>query len=133
MIDEAVVDGVESEFEAVGDAKLIENIVEMVLDGLLGDEEFFADFFVAKTLRDELNDFFFAVAKQGLFAARAGFAGFRKRFHDFRSHAVVEPDFAGVHAMNALDQKIGGGLFQHHATRAKTHGTHDVAIIFGGG
>ena len=72
LIDEAVVDGVESEFEAIGNAKLVENIVQVIFYGLLADEKFFADFLVAETLGDELNDFFFAVAEERLFAARAG-------------------------------------------------------------
>jgi len=133
MVDEAVVDGVEGEFEAVRDAELVEDVVEMILDGLLGDEKFFADFLVAEALGDELDDFFFAIAEEGLFAARAGFAGLGKGFHDFGGHAVVEPDFAGVHAVNAFHQKIGGGLLEHHAARAEAHGADHVAIIFGGG
>jgi hypothetical protein len=133
LVNQTMVDGVEREFEAVGDAEFVEDVVEMVFYGLFGDEKFFANFLVAETLGDELNDFFFAVAEQRLFAARAGFAGLREGFHDFGGHAIVEPDFAGVHAMNALDEKIGGGLFQDDAACAKAHGADHVAIIFGGG
>jgi len=125
-------DGVQREFEAVGDAEFVEDVVEMVLDGLFRDEKFFADFLVAEALGDELDDFFFAVAEQGLFAARAGFAGLGEGLHDFGGHAVVEPDFAGVHAMNTFHQEIGGGLLQDDAARAETHGANHVAIIFGG-
>jgi hypothetical protein len=128
-----VVDGVEGEFEAVGDAEFVEDVVEMILDSLLGDEKFFADFLVAETLGDKLDDLFFAVAKQRLFAARARLAGFRKCFHDFGGHAIVEPDFSGVHAMNALDEKIGSGLLQDDAASAEAHGADHVAIIFSGG
>jgi len=124
---------VKRQFEAVGDAELVEDVMQVVLDGLLGDEEFFADFLVAEALGDELNDFFFAVAEQGLFAARAGFAGLREGLHDFGGHAIVEPDFAGVHAMNTFDQEIGGGLFQNDTAGAEAHGANDVAIIFGSG
>jgi len=124
---------IQGEFEAVGDAKFVEDVVEMVFDGLFGDEKFFADFFVAEALGDELDDFFFAVAEQGLFAARAGFAGLRKRFHDFGGHTIVEPDFASVHAMNTFDEKIGGGLLQNNAAGAEAHGANDIAIVFGGG
>src|SRR5690348_1930217 len=98
----------------------------MILDRLLGNEEFLADFFVAETLSNQLNDFFFAVAEQWLFAARTGFGRFRKRLHDFRGHAIVEPDLAGMHAMNALDQEICGGLFEDNAACAKTHGADYV-------
>jgi len=31
--------GVQCEFEAVGDTEFVENVVEMILDGLLGDEK----------------------------------------------------------------------------------------------
>jgi len=126
-------DGVQREFEAVGDAEFVEDVVEMVFYGLLGDEKFLADFLVAEALGDELDDFFFAVAEQGLFAARAGFAGLRESFHDFGGHAIVEPDFAGVHAMNALYEKVGGGLLQDDAASAEAHGADHVAIVFGGG
>jgi hypothetical protein len=133
LVYESVVDSVQREFEAVGDAELVEDVVEMILDGLLGDEEFFADFLVAESLRHELHDFLFAVAEQRLFAARPGLGGLRKRFHDFSSHAIVEPDFARVHAMNTLHQQISRGLFQHHAARTEAHRANYVAIIFGSG
>src|SRR5258708_1053971 len=121
------------QFEVFGDAALVEDVMHMVFDGLLGDEKFFTDFLVAEALRDELNNFFFAVAEQRLFAARAGFAGLRKRLHDFGGHAVVEPDFAGMHAMNAFHQKIGGGRLQNDTARTQTHGANRVGMVFGGG
>ena len=133
LVDQAVVDGVEGEFEAVGDAKLVEDVVQVVFYGLLADEKFFADFLVAETLGDELDDFFFAVAEQRLFAARAGLGGFRERLHDFGGHAVIEPDFAGVNAVNALYQQVGGGLLENDAARTEAHGADYVAIVFGGG
>ena len=133
MINQSVVNGIQREFEAVGDPKLIEDIVQMVFDGLFGDEKFFADFLVAEALSDKLHDFLFAVAEQRLLAARAGFRGFGKSLHDLGGHAVIEPDFAGMHAVNAFHQKIGGGLFQDHAAGAKAHGANHVTIVFRGG
>src|SRR5713226_2706568 len=124
---------IQRQLEAVGDAELVKNIVQMVFDGLLGDKKLFADFLVAEALRDKLDDFFFAVAEQRLFAARAGFAGLREGLHDLGGHAVIEPDFAGVHAMNAFYQEVGGGLLQDHAASAEAHGANDIAIVFRGG
>ena len=124
---------VEREFEAVGDAEFVEDVVQVVLDGLFGDEKFFADFLVAEALGDELDDFFFAVAEQRLFAARSGFAGLRERLHDLGGHAVIEPDFTGVNTMNTFHQKIRGGLFQDDAASAEAHGANHVAIVFRGG
>ena len=133
LIDQPMVNGVQRQFEAVGDAELVEDVMQMVFDGLFGDEELFADFLVAEALRDELHDFFLAVAEQWLFAARAGLAGLGKRFHDLGGHAVVEPDFAGMHAVNAFHEQVGGGLLQHYAACAEAHGANDVAIVFRGG
>src|SRR5579863_1875280 len=73
LVDEAMVDGVESELEAIGDAELVENIVQVVFHRLFADEKLLADFAVAEALRDELNDFLFAVAEERLFAALSGF------------------------------------------------------------
>jgi hypothetical protein len=125
-------DGVEREFEAVGNAEFIEDVVQMVFYGLLADEELFADFLVAETLSDELHDFFFAIAEQRLFAARTGFRGFRESFHDLGGHAIVEPDFAGENAMDAFYEQVGGGLFQNDAARPEAHCANHVAIVFGG-
>jgi len=130
LVDEPVVDGVQRQLEAVGHAELVENVVQMVFDGLFGDEKLFADFLVAKALRDELHNFFLAVAEQRLFAARAGFAGLRERLHDLGGHAIVEPDFAGMHAVNAFHEEIGGRLLQDDTARAETHGADNVAIVF---
>ena len=72
VIDQAVMDGVKSEFQAIGNAKFVKDVVEVIFYGLLGDEELFADFFVAEALGDQLNDLFFAVAEKRFFAARTG-------------------------------------------------------------
>ena len=49
-------DGVEGEFEAVGDAELVENVVQVVLHRLLADEKLLADLAVVEALRHELNE-----------------------------------------------------------------------------
>ena len=65
-------DRVEGQLEPVGNAQLVENVVQVVLDGLLADEQLLPDLFVAETLGDELHDFLLAIAEKGLFASRAG-------------------------------------------------------------
>jgi hypothetical protein len=132
LVDQAMVDGVEREFEAVGNAELVEDVVQMIFHRLLADEELFADFLVAETLGHELHDFFFAIAEQRFFAARAGLRGFRKRFHDLGGHAVIEPNFAGEDAVDTFYEQVGCGLFQNNAARSEAHRTDDVAIIFSG-
>src|ERR1700730_8755746 len=130
LVDQPVVNGVQGQLEAVGDAELVKDIVQMVFDGLFGDKKLFADFVLPKALRDELHNFLLAVAEQRLFAAWPGFAGFRKGLHDLGSHAVIEPDFAGMDAMNAFHQEIGGGLLQDDTACAETQGANNVAIVF---
>jgi hypothetical protein len=57
LVDQTVVDGVERQFEAVGDSEFIEDVVEMVFYGLLGDEKSFADFFCERGLGGEPDIF----------------------------------------------------------------------------
>ena len=52
-----MMDGVQGEFKSVGDAELVEDIVQMVLYGLLADEEFFSNFFIEEALSDMLHYF----------------------------------------------------------------------------
>ena len=130
LIDQPMVNGVQRQFEAVGDAELVKDVMQMILYGLLTNKEFLADFLVAKALCDELHNFLLAVAEQRLFSARTGFAGLRESLHDLGSHAVIEPDFAGMHAMNALHQEIGGRLLQNDAACAEAHGANYIAIVF---
>jgi len=130
LVDQTVVNRVQREFEAVGNAQLVEDVVQVILDGLLADEEFFADFLVPEALGHELDDFLFSVAEERLLPSRAGLGGFRERFHDLGGHAVVEPDFAGVNAVNAFHEQVRGGLFEDDAAGSEPHGANDVAIVF---
>ena len=71
LVNQAVMNGVEGQFQTIGNAELVEDVVEVIFHCLPADKEFFADFAVSKSLRHELDDFFFAVAQQRLFAALA--------------------------------------------------------------
>src|SRR2546425_326207 len=130
---QSVVDGVEGQFEPVRNPELVENVMEVGLDGLFADEELSPDFLVPVALGDQLDDFLLAVAEQGLFAARVVVGGLGKGLHHLRGHAAVEPDLARVHPINALNQQVSGGLLQYNAACAQAHGADDVAVIFGGG
>src|SRR5256712_13047832 len=105
LIYEPMVDGVEGQLEPVRNPELVENVMEVVFDGLFADEELFPDFLVPIALSDQLDDFLLAVAEQGLFAARAAVGGLGKGLHHLRSNAVVEPDLAALDPINALDQQ----------------------------
>ena len=79
---------VKHQFEPVRDAELVEDVVQVILYGLLANEEFSADFFVVKALSDELNDFHLAVAEERLSAACAGFGRSRKSINRLGGHAA---------------------------------------------
>jgi hypothetical protein len=48
-------DCIESQFEAVGKAKLVKNVVQMIFNRLLTDKELLADLAIATALRDQLT------------------------------------------------------------------------------
>ena len=108
LLNQSVVDGVEGQFEPVRNPELVENVMEVVLDGLFADEELSPDFLVPVALGNQLDDLLLAVAEQGLFAARAVVGGLGKSLHHLRGHVVVELDLAGMHPINALDQQVSG-------------------------
>src|ERR1039457_4667749 len=126
-------DCVECQFEAVGDAELVKDVVQVILYGLLTDDEPFADFFVLKALGDELNDFYLAIAEERFFVTRTGFGRCRKGIDDLGGHAAIEPNFTSMHAMYAFYEEIDGGLFKDYASRTQPHGANHIAVIFGGG
>src|ERR1035437_5079741 len=111
FVDQAVMDSIEHQFEAVGDAELVKNVVKVILYGIVADEELFADSFVLKALSDELDNFQFAIAEKRLFFTRIGFGRCRKGIDDLGGHAAIERNFTSMHAMNAFYEEIGCGLF----------------------
>src|ERR1035437_2809337 len=126
-------DCVERQFEAVGDTELVKDVVQVILYGLLADEELFADFLVVKALSDLLNDFHLAVAEERLFTTRTGFGRCRKGIDDLGGHVAIQPNFTSVHAMYAFYEEIDGGLFKDYASRTQPHGANHITVIFGGG
>ena len=80
---QVVVDGVERQFQAVGNSQLIEDVVQVVLHRLLTDEHLLGHLFVLETLRHQRHDFPLALAERGAFAvagSRLGVgAAFRPR------------------------------------------------------
>ena len=126
-------DGVEGELEAVGNAELIEDVVEVVLHRLFADEELFADFAIAEALGDELDNLLLAVAEKRLFAALTGFGGFLEGVYYLGRHPIIQPDFAVGNLADAFEKEVAGGLLEDDAAGAETHGANDVAIVFGGG
>ena len=101
FVDPAVMDCIERQFETVGDAEFVKNVVKVILYGLLADEELYTDFVVAKALGYELDDFLLAVADDRLSPTRVGVGG-REGVDHLGRHAVIKPDFTSLHAMYAF-------------------------------
>src|SRR6202167_4717925 len=99
---------VESEFEAIRNTELVENVMTMVFHRLFADEKLFADFAVAETLGYELNDLFLSFTQERLFAALAGLRGLLKRIDHFGGHAVVEPDLTVENLADTFHQQVAG-------------------------
>src|ERR1039457_7074138 len=99
-------DCVERQFEAVGDTELVKDVVQVILYGVLADEEIFADFFDVKALCDLLNNFHLAVAEERLSATCAGFGRRREGFDHLGGHVAIETNFTCMHAMNAFYEEI---------------------------
>ena len=62
--------GVKSKLQAVGDAKFVEDVVQVIFDSLFADEELSPDLFIPIALRHQLHDLFFAIAQQRLIPPR---------------------------------------------------------------
>jgi hypothetical protein len=62
LVDQAMVDCVKGKFETIGNAELIKNVMQVILDCLFADKELFANLLVAVALSDQLHDFLFSIA-----------------------------------------------------------------------
>ena len=65
---QVVVDGVERQFQPVGNAQLVEDVVQVVLHRLLADEHLLGHFLVLESLRHQGHDFPLALAERRPFA-----------------------------------------------------------------
>src|SRR5437588_8030777 len=110
----------------------------MIFHGLFRDEHLFGDFFVLITLRDQHNDFAFALAKLSALAVGlpVGVWGGKIRrgskLPDDRSGGIgVEPNFARMHLLNALFDEAGVCAFEEDTGAAQLHGLDELLFIIG--
>src|SRR5487761_74471 len=110
LIDQAVMNRVPSKLESVGNTQLIEDVVQMIFDCLLADEKLLADFSVTEALRHQLHNFLFAVAEQWFVPALSRLRRALESVDYLGGHTVVEPDFAVVNFLDALQQQVARRL-----------------------
>ena len=66
MFRQALVSGIQSQFQPVRDSQLVEDLIKTIVDCQFRDEEFFSDLLVRIALRHQLHDRLFAIVQQRL-------------------------------------------------------------------
>jgi hypothetical protein len=108
----SIIDGVEHEFDAAGDAQLFENAKQIFLDGVLAEVEFGGDLTIAETFGDERDDLLFAGREQ-VGSSRVEHAQRRDlgdEIEDVVQLLGVGPDLSGGDAGDALAQQAEIGF-----------------------
>ena len=109
LLQQLVVEAVESEFETVGDAELVVDLAQVVLDDLLGGADLVSDFFVAHASGDAADDGQLLFGELGLDfgIGEAGGLG-AIGLDDPADGLVVDPGLALGDLADAFDEEIGG-------------------------
>lgn len=107
----AVMDGEEGEFEAIGDAGLVVDAAEVILDDLLGGAEAHRDFLVFAALNDECDDLHL-LGSEAIADSCADAVFFDGEV--FRSAGSDGP-FAARDSANAIDESGAGDGAMHDA------------------
>src|SRR5437016_14356100 len=98
---QSLMNGVERQLQPVRDAQLVEDIVEMVLDGLFADEHLLGHFLVFIALSNQLYYLAFTLAEgrslAGLPGTAADLTGRGELPHDGRSGVRVQPDLTAMY------------------------------------
>src|SRR3970040_105629 len=104
--EQAVLKSVEGQFQAVGDAELVEDGRQVVLDGLFADEQLLRDVPVLVALHYQFDDFHLARRKLALAVALAFRCQASKGRQNRLSEAPVQPDLPLIHLAQALPEQL---------------------------
>src|SRR5713226_9067041 len=133
---QALMNGVECDLQPVRDPQLVEDVVQVVLDGLFADEHFLGHFLVFIALGDQLYYLPLALAEgrtlAGLAGTAANLTGRSELPHDGRRSVRIQPDLASMYLADALHNQFRRSLFEHDARTAQFHSLHEFVLIFGG-
>ena len=129
-----VVEAVEGELEAIGNAELVVNLAQIIFDDLLGGAELVGDFLVALALGDAGDDEHLFLVEAGLIARVGEVAGLGAiGFDDPGDGLIVNPGFADGDFAHALDEQIGRDGTGNDAADAATIEVDGVGLVAGGG
>src|SRR5579864_5361871 len=103
----SVVDCIQNEFHATGDAELFEYPEEIFFDGVLAEIEFARNIAVAKAFGDEGDDLFFPRSEQivSIRVEHSQGRHFRDEFHDVVELLRIRPDLAVGNPEQAFTQQ----------------------------
>jgi hypothetical protein len=125
-----VVQAVERELEAVGDAEFVIHLAQVVLDDLLCGADLVGDLFVPHAAGDAADDGELFLGELWL-DARVGERGGLGAvgLDDPADRLVVDPSLAVGDLADALDEEVGGDGAGHDATHSATVELDDVGLI----
>ncbi len=108
------------QFEPRGNARLVEDVRQVALHGLLAERELLGDIAIAAAFHDATHHVEFARGQAvGLALRRLGLAHQlvqrRDQVHDT---LAADPVVTGIHRANGRVQRARQGIFQHNAARA---------------
>lgn len=108
LLQQFVVEAVQGKLQAIGDAELVVDLAEVVLDDLFGGADLVRDLFVAHAAGDAADDGQFLLGELGL-DFRIGEAGGLGTvgFDDPADGLVVDPGLAFGDLADAFDEEIG--------------------------
>ena len=129
-----VVDGVEDQFDASGDAEFFENPVEIFFDGVLAEVEFAGDLTISQAFGDEGDDLFLAWGEErGAHCVQDAERGdFRNQIDDVVELFSVGPDLSRGNSKKAFAEQAQIGIGDRkNSARARPKGTHHKFTIAG--
>ena len=121
-------DGEERQLEARGNARLVEDIREMALDGLFTERELLGDVAVAAALDDAADHFKLARGEAVGFALRHGslLHELVERGDKIDDALAADPIIARVNGADGSLQMAGERIFEYDAARADMQRLNDL-------
>ncbi len=119
LFEQLMVETVESQLETVGDAELVVDLAQVVLDNLFGGADLVGDLFVAHAAGDAADDgqLFFGELGLDLGVGEAGGLG-AVGFDDPADGLVVDPGLTLGDLADAFDEQVGGDGAGHDSANA---------------
>jgi hypothetical protein len=130
FFEELVVEAVEGELETVGDAELVVDLAQVVLDDLFGGADLVGDLFVAHAAGDAADDGELFFGELGLdFGVSEGGGLGAIGFDDPADGLIVDPGLAFGDLSDAFDEKVGRDGAGDDATDTATVELDGVGLV----